>query len=104
MGSTSFAGLFGVSTVLDSVAGASAEAGAALRATSIGGAAKAGAQAAGAGVPCSVTVTSALAGARADLPRRSRTLVPIITRKTAAIAVWGLMAQLPANEMICAKR
>ena len=43
--------------------------------------------AAGAGVPSSVTVISALAGARDDFPRRSSTLVPIITRNTAAIAV-----------------
>ena len=41
----------------------------------------------GAGLPSSVTVTYALAGARDDLPRKRSTLVPIMTRKTAAMAV-----------------
>jgi len=62
------------------------------------------ADASGAGEPFSVTVTIALSGARADLPRKSSTLVPIITRKTAAIAVCGRIAQLPASEMACATR
>jgi hypothetical protein len=59
---------------------------------------------AGAGVPSSVTVISALAGARDDLPRSSSTLVPIITMKTAAMAVCGLIAQLPASDTIRATR
>src|SRR5579859_112613 len=59
---------------------------------------------AGAGVPSSVTVISALAGARDDLPRKSSTLVPIMTRNTAAMAVCGRIAQLPASDTARASR
>ena len=56
------------------------------------------AEGSGAGVPCSMTVTDAVAVSRADLPRKSSPLVPIMTRKRAAIAVCGLMAQRPAMD------
>ena len=64
----------------------------------------AAADATGAGAPCSVTVTSEVAGAREDLPRRSSTLVPIMTRNSAAMAVCGRMAQLPARDTARATR
>jgi hypothetical protein len=49
-------------------------------------------------------VTSAVAGARDDRPRKRSTLVPIITRKSAAIAVCGRIAQLPAKDTARAAR
>jgi hypothetical protein len=54
-------------------------------------------------VPFSVTIISALAGAREDRPRSKRTLAPSMTRNTAAIAVCGLIAQLPAADTILEK-